>query len=171
MADSTENTTLKGILFLILGLAVFSLQDVIMKLFSSRIALQEVIFLRGLVTIAIVSALMFRAGGASSFATRRPVLCFLRGVAGFICFATFSMALAVLPLADAMPLYYTAPLFVIALSVPFLGEKVGLRSWPSSRWADSAAWHWAAAGWITSIIPAPGIFCVPGAGRPCSSGA
>ena len=38
------------------------------------------------------------------------------------------MALAVLPLADAMPLYYTSPLFVIALSIPLLGETVGMRS-------------------------------------------
>ncbi len=39
------------------------------------------------------------------------------------------MALATMPLADAMPLYYTSPLFVIVLSIPFLGEAVRLRSW------------------------------------------
>lgn len=39
------------------------------------------------------------------------------------------MALAVLPLADAMPLYYTSPLIVIALSGRFLGERVPVRSW------------------------------------------
>lgn len=34
------DTTIQGILFLILGLGVFSIQDVIMKIFSDEIALQ-----------------------------------------------------------------------------------------------------------------------------------
>ena len=126
---TTENTTLHGIIYLIVGLCVFSIQDVIMKIFSDEIALQEVIFLRGFVTLLVIISLMVRSGGRKSFVTQRPMLCFLRGLAGFTCFTTFSMALAVLPLADAMPLYYMSPLFVIALSIPLLGEKVGFRSW------------------------------------------
>ena len=118
-----------GILLLAAGLAVFSLQDVIMKLFSSQIALQQVIFFRGLVTITIVGTLLALQNGARAFVTKRPGLCLLRGVAGFGCFTTFSMALAVLPLAEAMPLYYTSPLFVIMLAVPLLGETIRARSW------------------------------------------
>ncbi|MEM7035183.1 MAG: DMT family transporter, partial [Chloroflexota bacterium] len=119
----------QGILFLILGLSVFSIQDVIMKIFSDEIALQEVIFLRGLVTLCVICYLLQRNEGSQGFVTQHLFLCILRGGAGFICFTTFSMALATLPLADAMPLYYTSPLFVITLSIPFLGETVRLRSW------------------------------------------
>lgn len=126
---SGANTTIQGILFLVLGLSVFSIQDVIMKIFSDEIALQEVIFLRGLVTLCVVCFLIARNDGRQGFITQRIFLCILRGFAGFTCFTTFSMALATLPLADAMPLYYTSPLFVIALSIPFLGESVTLRSW------------------------------------------
>ncbi|MEW2911714.1 DMT family transporter [Leisingera sp. JC11] len=124
-----DDTTLTGILLLVLGLTVFSLQDVIMKVFSSQMAVQEVIFLRGLVTLIPVSLGLYLSGGRSAFATRRLFLSCLRGAAGFVCFSTFSMALAVLPLADAMPLYYTAPLFVVMFSVPLLGEQAGWRSW------------------------------------------
>jgi drug/metabolite transporter (DMT)-like permease len=127
--SNAEDKTLQGIMYLILGLSVFSIQDVIMKFFSDQIALQEVIFLRGLVTLLPVSYLIFRNGGKTAFVARQPMLCGLRGLAGFVCFTTFSMALAVLPLSDAMPLYYTSPLFVIALSIPTLGETVGIRSW------------------------------------------
>ncbi len=123
------DTSMQGILFLILGLSVFSIQDVIMKLFSEEIALQEVIFLRGLVTLLVISFLIWRNTQGKDFVSKRPFLCILRGFAGFTCFTTFSMALAVLPLAEAMPLYYTSPLFVIALSIPFLGETVKLKSW------------------------------------------
>lgn len=124
-----EDTAIKGILFLVLGLSVFSIQDVIMKFFSDEIALQEVIFSRGLVTLVVICFLILRHEGAKGFIAQRPFLCIVRGFAGFTCFTTFSMALAVLPLADAMPLYYTSPLFVIAFSIPFLGETVKLRSW------------------------------------------
>jgi len=127
----SETGDFQGIFYLILGLAVFSLQDVIMKHFSDQLALQQVIFLRGLVTLTIVAALLARSGSPAAFRTRRPVLCLLRGVAGFTCFTSFSMALATLPLAEAMPLYYTSPLFVMALAMPLLGERVGLRSWLS----------------------------------------
>jgi len=127
--SETQDTTSQGIMFLVLGLSVFSLQDVIMKFFSDQIALQEVIFLRGLVTLMIICPIMFYQQGKASFKSQQPVLCLIRGLCGFICFSTFSMALAVLPLAEAMPLYYTSPLFVVALSIPFLKETVGIRSW------------------------------------------
>lgn len=123
------NATLQGILLLVLGLSVFSIQDVIMKIFSDEIALQEVIFLRGIVTLIVISYLIQRNEGGQGFIAQRPFLCVVRGFAGFMTFTAFSMALATLPLADAMPLYYTSPLFVIALSNPVLGENVKLRSW------------------------------------------
>lgn len=127
--NGSTDATLKGVGLLVLGLAVFSLQDVIMKLFSDQMALQQVIFLRGLVTLVLIGTGLYVTGGWSAFMTRKLFLSCLRGVAGFVCFSTFSMALAVLPLADAMPLYYTAPLFVVIFSGPLLGEKVGVRSW------------------------------------------
>ncbi len=118
-----------GIGILILGLFVFSIQDVIMKFFSDQMAVQEVIFARGVVTLALISTALYLTQGLRGFTTQRPFLNCLRGFFSFICFSTFSMALAVLPLADAMPLYYTAPLFVVIFAGPFLGETVGFRIW------------------------------------------
>ncbi len=124
-----DDNTLAGIALLILGLFVFSIQDVIMKFFSDQMAVQEVIFARAVITLACISSALFVTQGLSGFRTNRPFLNCLRGFFSFICFSAFSMALAVLPLADAMPLYYTAPLFVVVLAGPFLGEKVGSRVW------------------------------------------
>ena len=38
------------------------------------------------------------------------------------------MSLAVLPLAEVMTIFYTNPLFIIALAIPLLGERIGVRS-------------------------------------------
>lgn len=129
VSNQRGDNTMAGIGMLILGLFVFSIQDVIMKFFSDQMAVQEVIFARGIVTLTLISAALCYTQGPRGFTTRRPFLNCLRGFCSFICFSTFSMALAVLPLADAMPLYYTAPLFVVVFAGPFLGEKVGLRVW------------------------------------------
>ncbi|MEM1232578.1 MAG: DMT family transporter [Pseudomonadota bacterium] len=129
LAHQSKGNTVAGIALLILGLFVFSIQDVIMKFFSDQMAVQEVIFARGVVTLALISAALFLAQGPGGFRTTRPFLNCLRGFLSFICFSTFSMALAVLPLADAMPLYYTAPLFVVVFAGPLLGESVGFRIW------------------------------------------
>ena len=129
LAHQNNGNTLAGIALLILGLFVFSVQDVIMKFFSDQMAVQEVIFARGIVTLALISAALFITQGPRGFTTKKPFLNCLRGFFSFICFSTFSMALAVLPLADAMPIYYTAPLFVVVFAGPFLGEIVGFRIW------------------------------------------
>ena len=48
---------------------------------------------------------------------------------GFISFTTYYLALTVLPLADAITLLYASPIFVTALSVGTLGERVGPHRW------------------------------------------
>ncbi|MBM3560168.1 MAG: DMT family transporter, partial [Alphaproteobacteria bacterium] len=47
-------------------------------------------------------------------------------LASALCFTT---ALAHLPLAEAMAIFFVEPLLLTALSVPLLGEKVGVRRW------------------------------------------
>lgn len=125
----SEDTNTKGILFLVVGLSLFTIQDVTIKLFSDELALLQILFLRSLVALLPICWLVYREGGWKAFHTRRPVLNVVRGFLIISCYSSFYMALAVLPLADAMTLFYTNPLFVTALSVPILGEIVGPRRW------------------------------------------
>jgi drug/metabolite transporter (DMT)-like permease len=53
----------------------------------------------------------------------------LRGVLGVAMMASFVYALKRLPLSTAYSIFFIAPLLITALSVPFLGEKVGPRRW------------------------------------------
>ncbi|MEM7292771.1 MAG: DMT family transporter [Pseudomonadota bacterium] len=127
--DQSIDNPIAGIGLLILGLFVFSIQDVIMKFFSDQMAVQEVVYAHGVATLALISTALYFTQGLHGFTTQRPFLNCLRGFFSFICFSTFSMALAVLPLADSMPLYYTASLFVVIFTGPFLGETVAVCIW------------------------------------------
>ncbi|MBT8436180.1 MAG: DMT family transporter, partial [Gammaproteobacteria bacterium] len=55
-----------------------------------------------------------------------PWLHLLRGLLIVISNMTYFAALAVMPLAEATALFFVAPLFITLLSIPLLGEKVGL---------------------------------------------
>jgi drug/metabolite transporter (DMT)-like permease len=53
----------------------------------------------------------------------------LRALIMFVSYTAYYMAFPAMPLADAVALYFTVPLFVIALAGPFLGEHSGWRVW------------------------------------------
>ena len=60
---------------------------------------------------------------------RRLGLTLLRGVLLLTATLCFFTAITHIPLADAVAIGFAAPLFVVALSIPILGEKVGARRW------------------------------------------
>lgn len=125
--QSGEDTPLKGIAFLVCGLTLFSGQDVIIKTLSGAYPAHEIVFLRGLIAMGPILLIIYLEGGARLFRTGRPGMMILRGLTGYASYMTYYLALTALPLADVVTLFYSSPLFVTALSVPFLGEKVGLR--------------------------------------------
>jgi drug/metabolite transporter (DMT)-like permease len=61
--------------------------------------------------------------------TPRPAFQLLRGVALLASSLFFISGLRFLPIAEASATGFVAPLFVTALSIVFLGERVGLRRW------------------------------------------
>ena len=128
-SDAAADMPLKGISFLITGVTIFSLQDVIIKSLSGGYPAHEIVFVRGLVALVPLLIIARLEAGDWSLRTRRPVLVLMRGLAGFASYTTYYLALAVLPLADTATLFYSSPLFVTALAVPILGERVGLRRW------------------------------------------
>ena len=119
----------KGIVFLIAGVSVFSLQDVAIKWMSPDYPVHEIVFVRSLVAIAPILLIVRFEGGLSSLRTRRPLMHLFRSCAMLMAYTCFYMGLAALPLADPVALFFSVPLFVTALSVPLLGEKVELSQW------------------------------------------
>ena len=61
-----------------------------------------------------------------TFATQRPLLQFGRGAILFITITMLFMALAYLPLTDAIALSFASPLFITVLAAPLLAERVGM---------------------------------------------
>ncbi len=119
----------RGIFYLCMGVLVFSLQDAIIKQVSADYALTEVVFIRSCVAAPILLTLVWRdAGWRALFDSHLDTLV-LRALVMFGAYAAYYMAFPALPLADAVALYFTVPLFVTALAGPILGERNGWAVW------------------------------------------
>ena len=115
--DVAADTPLKGIAYLITGVTVFSIQDVIIKSLSDNYPAHEIVFVRGLVALVPLLIIARLETGNWTLRAQRPFLVLLRGLAGFVSYTTYYLALTVLPLADTATLFYSSPLFVTALAV------------------------------------------------------
>lgn len=120
----------KGIVFVLCATVAFSVNDLVFKLFSGTYPLHQMILIRSLVALFLCAVVIVPiSGGVSTLRTRRPHLHILRGV--FVVSSNIALysALAVLPIADAIAIFYSAPLMITGLSVALLGAKVGLNRW------------------------------------------
>ena len=123
-----ENHTL-GILCAVTGIVAMSIMDVVIKWLSPDYPLHEIILVRTIVALFLTLVIVHFEGGFGLLKTQRPGLHVIRGLMIATSNMAFYLALALMPIAEAATLFYIAPLLITGLSVPFLGEHVGLRRW------------------------------------------
>ncbi len=116
-----------GIAFICLGMVVITVNDSIVKVFSDRYPLHEIVFVRAAVALLFSLIVLQFEGGLRALRTGRPAAHIARGLCMVVANLAFFGALASVPLADVTALFFVAPLLITLLSIPFLGEKVGLR--------------------------------------------
>lgn len=118
-----------GILSLIAGVAVFSVQDVIIKLISGAYPVYEAITIRSLVALPILWMLVAWNRKSGGLRSKRAPMLIVRGAIMFVSYTVYYLALAALPIATCIGLYFAAPLFITLMSALFLGERVDLGRW------------------------------------------
>jgi drug/metabolite transporter (DMT)-like permease len=119
----------QGLLAMWVAVASFSIADAIAKWHGTEgFASVEIVFFRYLFGIVPVAIALW-AAGLHQVRTQRPVAHIFRGALMSVALALFFWGLSVVPLAQAISVAFTAPLFITALSVPVLGEKVGMARW------------------------------------------
>ena len=134
MTDSTKSQVLIDRPLVAMGLfslamMIFSSTDGAAKYLSSEIAPQQIIFLRYVIVLTMILLFCIFQGQRNLLKTEQPKLQILRG----LCLASSGLliyfALKHLPLELCAAISFVSPLFVTALSIPLLGERVGLRRW------------------------------------------
>ena len=147
--------THRGVLYLLAAIGLISLVDTTCKFYTDE--LHAVMLVWGyFVGITIFVAGYFGVRRRFSLIRSGQItLQFVRP--GFLVLSISSLfvSLTYLPLAEVTAIGFTGPLFITALSAPFLGERVGLHRWLAVIIGlagvlvivrpDGAVWHWSAA--------------------------
>lgn len=123
-----QNRIVLGMASLCLGVLVFSLQDPLVKAVSSTYPVTEVMAIRSIVALPILILLVHADVGLRAILSKRFGLLTIRAFIQFSSYTVYYLAIAALPLADAVALYFMAPLFIMALAGPYLGEHVSWRT-------------------------------------------
>lgn len=111
------------------ALFLFSLQDIVIKSFADDYSVLQIVFIRGLVALVPLALMVRLACRGRRVVLRRTPWLLLRGALGFASFLGYYLAIAALPLAQAVTIAFTAPVFATALSALLLREPVGWRRW------------------------------------------
>lgn len=119
-----------GIALMIGATLIFACQDAITKMLAQDFAAPQILMVRYLLVLAYaVSYSARRRPLRRCLETKRPVLQLLRSVVIAAEIGIFVVAIRTLSMAEIHSLMATFPLMATALSVPLLGEQVGLRRW------------------------------------------
>ena len=118
-----------GVLLMLLGMVMFSLNDVLGKWLVSTYSVGQLMLIRSLAALFVLMPFFWRMGWRRLIDVDRPKLHVLRTTLFAIEASGFYFAVAYMPLADTMTYWLAAPIYVAALSPLMLGEKVGWRRW------------------------------------------
>ncbi|MBO9402223.1 DMT family transporter [Shimia sp. R9_3] len=117
-----------GPLSAVIAVIFFSINDATIKFLSGDYALHQIVLIRSVIGLAILLAIIVPLqGGFGVLRTSRFGMHMLRGFCVVAANTTFFLGLAVLPLADAVAVFFVSPLLITAFSVLLLGEKIGPR--------------------------------------------
>ncbi|KUL93591.1 multidrug DMT transporter permease [Bosea sp. WAO] len=129
-APRRENS-LRGIGLVLLGGAFLSSADAVSKLMAETVPALQITWLR-YAAFALIMLAVTLPGGMAALKPRRPKLQLARGIAVTVSSILFVSSLRYLPIADATATSFISPLFVTALSIPLLGERIGWRRWTAT---------------------------------------
>jgi drug/metabolite transporter (DMT)-like permease len=120
---------LAGIAWMIGGVFMLSLMDTLSKHAVEHLSTPVLVAIRSAMVLLLLLPWVARAGGLAALRTRRPLAHLVRGSLSVCSLIAFFESLRLLPLATVIAICFAAPLFMAAMSVVLLRERVGWRRW------------------------------------------
>ncbi|HYC02863.1 MAG TPA: DMT family transporter [Azospirillaceae bacterium] len=154
-----HGTAGRAILCAVSAILLFSTMNAMVKWLGDQgYPLSQIVFARSFFAMIAISPMIMRNGGLASLKTARPWGHAMRSGMGVLAMACGFTAIMMLPLANAVALGFTAPLFTTVLGVIVLGERI--------RWRRAAAVMVGFAGVLVMVRPD---FGAPAASLPVGS--
>jgi len=123
------NTVAAGMVIMLFGDFLFSLNDALAKWLVASFAVGQVLFLRSVGSAIILTPMVLRRPIHELWRVEQPWVQVMRVVFATMDLSLFYTAVVYLPLADVMTFYMAGPIYVAAISHFLLGERIGWRRW------------------------------------------
>ncbi|HEX3938108.1 MAG TPA: DMT family transporter [Xanthobacteraceae bacterium] len=124
-----QNQVVRGILFMIGATVMFAISNALSKWVVAIYPVGEVMFSRSLISCIVCSSFMLPVTGLSVFATKRVRDHLARGLSQAVSQTFTVIAFSLMPLAGAVAINFSAPLFSGLISVLWLKERAGAARW------------------------------------------
>lgn len=118
-----------GIILMLLGMLMFSLNDAMGKMLVSTYSVGQVLLVRSIAALLVLAPFLYRRGRSHVLVVERPLMQLFRVFLSTFEVFCFYFAVSVYPLADVMTFWLACPIYVAALAPFLLGEHVGWRRW------------------------------------------
>ena len=125
----TPQNNKKSIIFILVGMGLFSIQDALIKFIYNDASLYELYFGRTFIALILLLIFMYFKKEKLILKTHYPFLTILRVILFFFGFSSFYISLTFMSLAMANALFFCSPFFVSIFAKIFLKETIGIRRW------------------------------------------
>ncbi|HXF67296.1 MAG TPA: DMT family transporter [Burkholderiales bacterium] len=129
MRPAGEVSALRGILAMVAGAGLLTLNDAVSKHLAHDYPVGQVVCLRQLAAMAFILPYALATGGAGSLAAVNRGGQLLRAALFAAGTGLIVWSLKLLPLSLVTVILFSSPFFVAAVSAPLLGERVSARQW------------------------------------------
>ena len=119
--------TLRGALLSLAAFGLYATHDVVVKVLGAHYSSFQIIFFAGLLSFPVVSVLLLADPREGNLVPRHPWWSLLRSVSAVVTGVQGFYAFSVLPMAQCYAMLFAMPLLITLMSIPMLGERVGLR--------------------------------------------
>ncbi len=118
-----------GILYMVGATIVFSASSACSKWLVATYPVGEVLFTRSVISLLTLALFILPTTGIAVFRTDRLRHHVARSFSQFVSQSCLLIAFSLMPLAGAVAINFSAPLFATLVSIVLLKEKVGLARW------------------------------------------
>lgn len=123
------SASLRGILFALLGFALWSTHDLVVKALGETYSPIQIVFFSVLLGFPFLTLIMMRDTSETNLIPHYPGWTAIRTIASMVTAFCAFFAFTVLPLAQVYAILFAMPMLITILAIPVLGEEVGWRRW------------------------------------------
>jgi len=128
-SPSAGDNKARAAVLVLLAIGLASTQDAIIKAMSGTYPVYETMLIRGLTSLPILGVWLAYTHGLQTLFTPLWPRIFIRALILCTAYLAFILAIAAMPIANMVAIYFTMPFFVAGLAGPFLGERVPYYRW------------------------------------------